>query len=440
MRIARPFLSVLALSVAVLTGALASPADQAPAKSAGREGGNWPQWRGPQRDGVSAETGLLASWPQTGPSKVWTANGLGAGFSSVAVVAGRVYTMGDRRDGQYVIALSEDAGKELWATRVGRRHEDEYGGPRSTPTVDGDSLYVVDTDGDVVCLDTASGAERWRRSMPREFGGRMMSSWMFAESPLVDGDRVIVTPGGSKAAMVALDKRSGKDVWRAALTAFGSQGADGAGYSSIVISNGGGVKQYVQLMGRGVVSVRASDGWVMWGYNRVANDIANIATPLVKDDFVFASTGYETGSALLQLSADGAGRVKATEKYFLEARTLQNHHGGFVLIDGVVYGGHGHNNGFPVAMELSTGRMLWERARGAGTGSAAVTAADGHLYFRYQDGTMALVAASPKQYQLKSSFEIPNVRNPSWSHPVVTGGRLYLREQDALHVYAIARK
>jgi outer membrane protein assembly factor BamB len=401
--------------------------------------GNWPQWRGPMRDGVSTETGLLATWPQGGPPKLWSASGLGAGFSSVAVAGGRIYTMGDRRDGQYVIALSEDAGKELWATRVGVRHDDEYGGPRSTPTVDGDALYVVTTSGDVVCLEAATGRERWRRSMPRDFGGQMMSSWMFAESPLVDGDRVVVTPGASKAVIITLEKRTGKDIWRAAAPRLGSNGSDGAGYSSVVISNGAGVKQYIQLTGRGVISIRAADGWFMWGNNSVANNVANIATPIVKDDLVFASTGYQTGAVLLQMSADASGRVSARERYFLEAGTLQNHHGGFVLINGVVYGGNGHNNGFPFALDLASGKMLWDRVRGAGTGSAAVTAADGHLYFRYQDGTMALIAANPGQYQLKSSFAIPNVRNPSWSHPVVTGGRMYLREQDALHVYSIRR-
>ena len=402
-------------------------------------GGNWPQWRGPNRDGISTETGLLATWPAAGPPIVWTAKGLGAGFSSVAVVGGRIFTMGDRRDGQYVIALNEENGTELWATRIGGRHDDEYGGPRATPTVDGDLLYVTDTDGDVVCLESATGAVRWRRSMPRDFGGRMMSSWMFSESPLVDGDRVIVTPGGAKAAMVALDKATGKDIWRAAFGSIGRNGADGAGYSSIVISNGGGVKQYVQLMGKGLVSIRASDGWFMWGNNRVANNIANIATPVVTGDYVFASTGYDTGSVLVQLANDGTGRVNATEKYFLDGGTLQNHHGGFVLIDGVVYGGHGQRNGFPFALDLVSGKMLWDRARGAGTGSAAVTAADGHLYFRYESGTMALIAINPKQYQLKSAFQIPNVSHPSWSHPVVTGGRLYLREQDALYAHNITR-
>lgn len=407
--------------------------------SAARAGGEWPQWRGPRRDGVSTETNLLQSWPADGPPRLWTGSGLGAGFSSVSISGGRIFTMGDLRDGQYVMALDEATGKSLWATRVGGRHDDEYGGPRGTPTVDGTLLYVVDTDGDIVCLETATGKERWRRSMPREFGGRMMSQWMFAESPLVDGDRVIVTPGGSRAAMVALDKLTGRDIWRATVPSIGSRGADGAGYSSIVISNGGGVKQYVQLVGRGLVSIRAADGWFMWGYNRVANDIANISTPIVKDDYVFDSTGYDTGSGLVQLAGDGNGRVNASEKYFLSSSVLQNHHGGFVLLDGVLYGGHGQSNGFPVALEMTTGKMLWERVRGAGSGSAAVSAADGRLYFRYQDGTMALIAANPRQYQLISSFKIPNVRNPSWAHPVIADGKLYLREQDSLYVYNVKR-
>jgi outer membrane protein assembly factor BamB len=419
--------------------ALAGPASHVPGAT-GIAAGNWPQWRGPQRNGLSPDIGLLAAWPQAGPPLAWTGKGLGAGFSSLAVVGGRIYTMGDRRDGQYVIALNEENGQPVWATRVGGTHNDEYGGPRCTPTIDGALLYVVTTDGDVVSLDTATGRERWRRSMPNDFGGRMMSSWMFAESPLVDGDRVIVTPGGSRAGIVALNKATGADIWRATIPALGSAGADGAGYSSVVISNGGGVKQYIQLMGRGVVSVRAADGVYMWGYNRIANGVANISTPIVSGNLIFASTGYgDGGSAILEVTPAANGRVGVAERQYFNAGQLQNHHGGFVLIDGVVYGGHGHSNGFPFALELATGRQLWARTRGAGTGSAAVAGAERHLYFRYENGTMALVAANPKQYELRSSFSIPNVRNPSWSHPVITGGRLYLREQDALYAYAIQR-
>ena len=424
----------------LLTLALAGTASLVPG-AAGFAAGNWPQWRGPQRNGVSPDIGLLGKWPAAGPPLAWTGKGLGAGFSSVAVVGGRVYSMGDRRDGQYVIALNEDTGQPAWATRVGNTHNDEYGGPRCTPSVDGELLYVVTTDGDVVSLEAATGRERWRRSMPNEFGGRMMSSWMFAESPLVDGDRIVVTPGGSRAGLVALNKRTGADIWRAAVPGLGSAGADGAAYSSVVISNGGGVKQYIQLMGRGVVSVRASDGVFMWGYNRIANSVANIPTPIVSGNLIFASTGYgDGGSAILEVTPAANGRVSVTERQYFSSGQLQVHHGGFVLIDGVIYGGHGHNNGFPFALELATGQRLWDRnVRGAGSGSAAVAAADRHLYFRYQNGTMALIAANPKQYELVSSFEIPSVRNPSWSHPVITGGRLYLREQDALYAYAIQR-
>ena len=408
-------------------------------QAAGQSAGHWPQWRGINRDGRSPDTGLLTHWPEGGPPRVWIATGLGQGISSVSVAGGRVFTMGDRRDGQYVIALDEATGRELWATRVGGRHNDEYGGPRSTPTLDGDLLYAIDTDGDLVCLETATGAERWRANLPERFDGRMMSSWRFAESPLVDGDRVVVTPGGPAAGIVALDKITGADVWQAMIPSFGRAGRDGAGYSSIVISNGGGVKQYIQLMGRGVVSVRASDGAFMWGYDRVANGTANITTPIVAGNRVFASSAYGAGSAMLEILGDGPGRTRVVERYFVPPNALQNHHGGLVAVDGYVYGGHGSQNGFPVCLDLDDGRMMWERVRGAGSGSAAVAAADGHLYFRYQNGVVALIEANPQQYTVKSTFEIPNVRSPSWPHPVVTGGRLYLREQDALHVYDVSQ-
>lgn len=403
----------------------------------GEAGDDWPGWRGPRRDGVSTETGLLTSWPAAGPPKRWTASGLGAGFSSVAVSQGRVFTAGDRRDGAYVVALDDATGREVWATRIGERNDADYSGPRSTPTVDRDRLFILHPDGDLVSLETATGREVWRRSLPRDFGGRMMSGWSYSESPLIDGDRVLVTPGGARAGIVALESRTGKDIWRAAIPRFGSSGSDGAGYASIVISNGGGVKQYVTLMGRGVVSVRASDGWFMWGYDKVANGTANISTPVVHENFVFASSSYGAGSALLEVVPAPDGRTTIVEKYFLER--FENHHGGYVYLNGHIYGGHGLSRGFPVCVELATGTSTWGNVRSTGGGSAAVAAAEGLLYFRYQDGTMALIEANPKAYVLKSQFEIPNVRAPSWAHPVIANRRLYLREQDALHVYDIAR-
>jgi outer membrane protein assembly factor BamB len=437
--------SLLAFGVVtMLTGASTGaqpgvkPGAKPPAAAAAR--GDWPQWHGPKRDNVSTETGLSRQWGPNGPALAWQASGLGLGFSSLAITNGRIFTMGDHGAEQFIEALDAQTGKMLWKTKVGPSHEDEYGGPRSTPTVDGALLYAVGTEGDLVCLDTATGKEVWRRSLPKDFGGRMMSDWKFSESPLVDGDRVIVTPGAREATLVALDKKTGKEVWRTATPDLGPGGRDGAAYSSVVISNGAGVKQYVQLLGRGVIGVRASDGKFLWNYNRVANQVANIATPLVSGDYVFASTGYQTGAALLKLAKSGDG-VTATEAYWLDGKTFQNHHGGYVLVGQHIYGGHGHRRGAPICIDLASGKVVWggEGTRNEGTGSAAVTTADNLLYFRYEDGTMMLIEATPEGYKPKGNFKIPGVSRPSWAHPVVLDGKLYLREDDKLLVYNVAQ-
>jgi outer membrane protein assembly factor BamB len=304
--------------------------------------------------------------------------------------------------------------------------------------VDGALLYAMGTEGDLVCLETATGRERWRRSLPRDFGGQMMSGWKFSESPLVDGDRVVVTPGARGAALVALDKRTGKEIWRSSIPDLGAAGGDGAAYSSIVISNGAGVKQYVQLLGRGLAGIRAEDGTFLWGYNRVANNVANISTPIVRGDYVFGSTGYQTGSALVKLSPAGAGLVRAEEVYFLDGRTFQNHHGGFVLVGDHIYGGQGHRMGIPICVDFATGKVVWGGTiRNEGRGSAAITYADGNLYFRYENGLVVLIGATPAGYEQKGMLKLPESRAPSWSHPVVVGGKLYLREQDKLYVYEL---
>ena len=421
--------SLLAFSVVTMVAGASTGAQPA-----------WPQWHGPKRDNVSTETGLLRQWGPNGPALAWQASGLGLGFSSLAITNGRIFTMGDHGAEQFIEALDAQSGKMVWKTKVGPSHEDEYGGPRSTPTVDGALLYAVGTEGDLVCLETATGKEVWRRSLSKDFGGRMMSDWKFSESPLVDGDRVIVTPGAREATLVALDKKTGKEVWRTATPELGPGGRDGAAYSSVVISNGAGVKQYVQLLGRGVIGVRASDGKFLWNYNRVANQVANIATPLVSGDYVFASTGYQTGAAMLKLAKSGEG-VSATEAYWLDGKTFQNHHGGYVLVGQHIYGGHGHRRGAPICIDMVSGKIVWggEGTRNEGTGSAAVTTADNLLFFRYEDGTMMLIEATPKGYEPKGHFKIPGVSRPSWSHPVVLGGKLYLREDDKLLVYNVSQ-
>jgi outer membrane protein assembly factor BamB len=395
---------------------------------------DWPQWRGPNRDGLSKETGLLKQWPEGGPKLLWTAKGVGRAYSSVAVANGRIFTIGDRNKDCVVIALDEATGKELWATRIAPAQGD---GPRSTPTVDGLNVYALSRQGELACLSVAKGEVRWHKSYKADLGGRMMSGWDYSESPLVDGDKLICTPGGDKAALVALNKYTGEVIWQAPV-----KDAGGAGYASPVVTEIGGIRQYITLLGRsgGIVGVDARDGRLLWRYNKMANGTANIPTPIVHGDLVFTSTGYGAGSALLQLVPTGSG-IDVQERYFLKGRVLQNHHGGLVLVGDYIYGGHGHNDGQPFCLSMKTGKFGWEPRRGPGAGSAAVVYADGELYFRYENGVMALIEATPQEYRLKSTFELPrSTGTPSWPHPVVANGRLYIRGNNVLLCYDVKQK
>jgi outer membrane protein assembly factor BamB len=392
---------------------------------------DWPQWRGPHRDGVCTEKGLLDSWSKKAPPLAWQVDGLGSGYSSVAIAGDRIYTMGKRKKGAELIALELATGKEMWATVVGG------GEPNCTPTVDGDLVYALGRDGDLLCAEAATGKEVWRKKFGTDFGGHMMSGWGYSESPLIDGDHLVCTPGGKKAMIAALDKKTGKTIWTSPMPDdVGRAGRDGAAYSSIVVSEAGNVRQYIQLTGRGIISVAAEDGKPLWWYNRIANGTANIPTPIVKDDYVFCSSGYGTGAALLQVVKKGDD-LAVKELYFLPANVMQNHHGGMVRVGDFIYCGNGHNEGFPLCLEMLTGKVTWNRVRGAGTGSAAVVYADGNLYFRYQDGTMALIEANPQAYKLKGSFRLASVKGASWPHPVISGGKLYLRDQTTLMCYDV---
>ncbi|MCA9153254.1 MAG: PQQ-like beta-propeller repeat protein [Planctomycetales bacterium] len=403
----------------------------------------WPQWRGPQRDAHSPEKGLNLNWEAAEPKLAWIGEGLGEGYASLSCDGDRLYTTGNKDKGQAVLAVSAANGSVIWETSLTDqvpRHG--YEGSRCTPTIDGDRLYVVASSGAIVCLNKADGAVVWRKNFADEWNGKMMSGWGFSESPLVDGDWVLCTPGGPEAMIVALNKQNGEEVWRSAVDDFGGAAGKngkglkkGAGYSSIVVSNAAGVKQYVQLVGQGVIGVRASDGKFLWGYDGVANGTANIPTPIPTGDYVFCSTGYNTGSALLHLTKDGEG-VKAEEVYFLPGNVMQNKHGGMVLVDGHVYCGHGNGSGIPICVELKTGDVKWGGdKRGPGSGEAAVIYADGHIIYRFQDGTVASVEATPAEMKVKGSFKPAFQQGKSWAHPIIANGRLYLREQDKLMCY-----
>lgn len=418
--------------VALLTTALLSAVSCGSLYSA-----DWPQWRGPNRDGKSDEKLGSTDWKASPPKLLWMTEGFGAGYASVSVGDGIIYTLGDVENGQAVIAASVEDGKILWKTLVtDSRPQHSYEGSRCTPTIDGNFLYVVSSNGAIVCLKT-SGEVVWKREFS-EWGGKMMSGWGFSESPLVDGDRVLCTPGGDDAAVVCLDKKTGKDIWVCKASFEGGSGQPGAGYSSIVISNAGNTKQYVQLVGQGLLGINAKTGKQLWSYSRVANGVANIPTPIVDGNLVFASTAYNTGTALVELKKSRNG-FAADEKYFLEANVFNNHHGGMVLHNGHVYAGHQQNEGFPTCIELTSGKIVWGgKLRGAGKGSAAIVFVDGHLIFRYQNGTVALIEATPAEYRLKGSFMPEFQERESWAHPVVANGRLYLREQDKLMCYDLS--
>lgn len=415
--------------------------------SFGSEPESWPQWRGPKRDGISASKGLLKEWPEAGPKLAWITEGVGGGYASVSIADGKIFTTGNLENGQAIIALDQKTGEVVWTQAItDKKPEHSYDGSRSTPTYDNGKLYAVASSGNISCVDAKTGKLLWQR----EFGdwkGQMMSGWGFSESPLIDGDWVLCTPGSSEAGIVALDKNTGKEVWKAAIPSFGdgknAEGKDlrpGAGYASIIVSEAAGVRQYVQLLGNGVVSVRASDGKFLWGYDEVVNNVANIPTPIPIDDYIFVSTGYGTGSALLKLEKDGDG-VVAKEEYFLKAKDLQNHHGGLIRLGDYIYCGHKHNEGFPICIEWKTGKTVWGgNERGPGKGSAAVTYADGNLIFRYQDGTVALIEASTSELKVKGEFMPEYQERESWSHPVVVDGMLYLREQNKVMCYDLRAK
>jgi outer membrane protein assembly factor BamB len=383
---------------------------------------DWPQWQGPDRNSVSKETGLLQQWPAAGPPLLWMNSNLGIGYGSIAVKGERIFVQGSNRKQSIVTSLSRTDGKPVWFKALGNAGENDRGsGPRGTPTVDGDLVYVLTESGDLVCLKAADGAMVWQKNILREFRGQNIP-WLISESPLIDAGHVIVTPGGRNATLVALDKMTGATVWT-------SQGlSDQAGYASPVAADIQGVRVLMTLTAEAGVGVRASDGKPMWRYPRVANNTANIATPVVLGNKVFYTSNYGTGGALLELTAQG-GEVKSREVYFTSE--MQNHHGGVVVVNGYLYG---FNNIILTCLDFATGKMMW-RNRSVGKGSMVY--ADGHLYILSEDNVVGLAEASPAGYKETGRFRIADQGLPSWAHPVVSGGRLYIRNQNTLAAYDI---
>ena len=399
---------------------------------------DWPQWQGPDRNAVSKETGLLKEWTKEGPPLAWKATGLGGGDSAPSIAAGRIFGMGDRAEDEVTWALSETDGKTLWVTTFGPAFTQQMPqgkeGPGCTPTVDGDRLYVLGLKGNLSCLQVRDGKIIWQRSLQSEFGGSL-PTWSYRESPLLDGDKVICTPGGENATLVALDKLTGKTIWKSQVP-----GGPKASYASAIAIDFEGQREYVQFTFNGLLGVAASDGKFLWRYDRPANSHGiNCSTPLYHDGLVFAASAYGAGGGLVKLSKDANGGIKADEVYF--SKKMQNHHGGMILLDGSLYGANGGNEGGAlVCLDFQTGNVLWDERDDAEhrAPKGSVALADGRLYYRTEKGAMLLIEPNPKQYVERGRFEQPDrSTQPAWAHPVIANGKLYLRDQDALLCYDV---
>jgi outer membrane protein assembly factor BamB len=380
----------------------------------------WPQWRGPNRDGISKETGLLKQWPAEGPPLVWKAAGAGRGYSSFSIADGKLFTMGLRGDREFVVAFDVATGKEAWATAHGSAFRNDRGdGPRGTPTVDGDRVYALGGDGQLSALEARTGKIVWTKNVLREFGGENIT-WGISESPLVLGNKVLVNPGGPNASIVALNKADGGVIWK-------SQ-SDRAGYSSAIPVEINGATQVVFFTSERAVGLDAKDGRLLWEYARPANNVANVATPIVRANRVFISSDYGTGGGVVEIKPDN----KPQEIWF--TKDMRNHHSSSVLIGDYLYG---FSSAILTAIKFDTGEIAW-RDRSVGKGSLVY--ADGNLYCFSENGVVGLVEATPTGYKEKGRFRIPQDSLPTWTHPVVAGGRLYLRDQDTIYAFDVREK
>ncbi len=388
---------------------------------------DWPQWRGPDRTHVSKESGLLKSWPEGGPKRVWLFENAGAGYSGPAIVNGKFYTMGTRDGSEILLVLDANTGKEQWTTKLDRIHDDNRGdGPRGTPTVDGNRIYVMTGRGTLVCVSDTDGKELWRVTM-QSLGGET-PKWGYSESVVVDGPRVVCTPGGEKGAVAALDKMTGKLIWQS------KEFTDPAHYSSIVPARINNTAQYVQRTEKTVVGLAVNDGKLLWETS-FPGRTAVAPTPIVRDNEVYVTAGYGAGCKMVRIEPGN----KVTTVY--ENKVMKNHHGGVVLIGDHVYG---HNDLAWVCQDFKTGAEVWNHG---GFRKGAVAAADGMLYcIEEHRGLVALVEATPTKWTQRGQFKLdPQTKIRAsqggiWTHPVISNGKLYLRDQDLIYCYDIKAK
>lgn len=391
-------------------------------------GNDWPQWRGPDRSGISKETGLLQTWPKDGPALHWKAKDLGAGYSSPTISKGKVFLQTTRDDVEYALALDEKDGKQLWSTaigKVGKNIGPPYPGTRSSLTVDGELVFGLASDGELTCLSTNDGSIKWQKHYRKDFEGKP-GNWAFSESVLIDGDKLICTPGGKTATMLALNKTSGDVIWKSA-----NPEGDNAEYASVMKAEVNGKTEYIQFLRKGVMGVDGQTGKFLWRYTKTIDMGANIITPVVDGSKVFTS-GSRSGGGLIDLQ-DENGAVVAKPIYYNNKLTPSI--GGAVLVDGYLYAS---NSQYVFCADFATGEIKWSNRS---VGQASICYADGRIYARgHSTGEVVLLEANPKEYKEVGRFKQPDrSKIQAWPHPVIANGNLYLRDQDVLLCYSVAK-
>ena len=391
---------------------------------------NWSQWRGVDRRGHSPDSGLLKKWPKGGPKQLWMYNDAGVGYAGYSIVDGKLFTMGAREEKAYLICLNASDGSEQWVLEMDTVLENGWGdGPRATPTVDGDHVYAMSGSGELVCAKHADGSKVWRTNMIKDHGGKMQN-WGYTESVLIDGDKVVCTPGGDKGALLALDKKTGKKVWQSEGLKVNAQ------YSSPIVIGHVGRRQYVQLFQKDLAGFDADTGKVLWKTDYPKGRTAVIPTPIYFEGMVYISAGYDAGCKAIKL-----GPRNEVEEVYAKPE-ISNHHGGVILVDGHLYGYHSNRGGW-MCQNLKSGDIVWTEKSKLGKG--AIAYADGMFYcLGEKKGTVVLIEASPEGWKEAGSFkldpqsEIRKSRGRIWTHPVVIGGRLFLRDQDLVYCYDVS--
>ena len=393
---------------------------------------DWPQWRGPDRNEVSKESGIRTKFGPDGPKLLWTVENLGNGYSGPAVVGNVLYILG-ADDSEFATAINTNSGKEIWRTPLGSRFKNgPWGdGPRSTPTVDGDRIYFIRAEGGLHCLDANTGKEIWRKDFKKDFKGQLMSGWGYSESPLIDGDHLVCTPGGNEGSIICLNKATGETIWRC------KELSDKAAYASIIPAEVDGVRQYIQVLHQGIAGVRASDGKRLWYYERPGRT-ATIPTAIYHDHHVFVTAGYGVGCDLIKLTKDGE---KFTAEQVYANKNMTNHHGGVVLLNGYIYG-YSDGKGW-VCQDFNTGEIKWDQ-KGRAPGKGSVTCVGGYLFcYDESTGNVHIGPATPKGWKETGVIKLPkksSIRSPNgrfWTHPVIANGKLYLRDQDLLFCFDV---